>query len=201
IMTINPFGRVKVGSCGQPIPGIEMKIDHPDPDTGIGEILVRGPIVMSGYFNNDKATREVLQEDGWLRTGDLGLFDADNYLFIKGRSKNVVIGPNGENIYPEIIEARLMQKFPVIQQVIVYQHKHRLVSKAYLDPESPEIEGLKSLGSGEAENRMKDLLETVRTDINKELPSFSAIQRMTWQKDAFELTPTNKVKRFMYMGD
>jgi long-chain acyl-CoA synthetase len=201
IMTINPFGKVKVGSCGQPIPGIEMKIGNPDPDTGTGEILVRGPIVMRGYFNNEKATREVLGEDGWLRTGDLGFFDADNYLFIKGRSKNVIIGPNGENIYPEIIEARLMQKFPVIQQVIVYKHKERLVSKAYLDPESPEIEGLKSLSPGEAENRVRDMLEAVRTDINRELPSFSAIQRMAWQKDAFELTPTNKVKRFMYMGD
>jgi long-chain acyl-CoA synthetase len=202
IMTINPFGRVKPGSCGQPIPGIEMKIWEPNPDTGIGEIVVRGPIIMRGYYNNPQATKEVLLEGGWLRTGDLGFFDAENYLFIKGRSKNTIVGPNGENIYPEIIEGRLLQKFTVIQQAVVYQHKERLVAKVYLDPEGMESEHDMSRKSpGEAETTVNDLLEKIRGDINRELPGFSAIHKMVWQKEPFELTPTNKVKRFLYIKD
>lgn len=202
IMTINPFGKVKTGSCGQPIPGIEMKINDPAPDTGVGEIVIRGPIVMQGYYNNPQATKEVLLEGGWLRTGDLGLFDSENYLFIKGRSKNIIVGPNGENIYPEIIEARMLQKFPVIQQAVVYQHKARLVAKVNLDPEGMESDHrLGQLSPDEAETPVKELLEKIRTDINGELPSFSAIHRMVWQKEPFELTPTNKVKRFMYIKD
>jgi long-chain acyl-CoA synthetase len=202
IMTINPFGRVRTGSCGQPIPGIEMKIIDPAPDTGVGEIVVHGPIVMQGYYNNPQATKEVFLEGGWLRTGDLGLFDAENYLFIKGRSKNIIVGPNGENIYPEIIEARMLQKFPVIQQAVVYQLKDRLVAKVYPDPEGIEpAPGPGSSNPVEAEAAMKALLEKIRIDINAELPSFSAIHRMVWQKEPFELTPTNKVKRFLYIKD
>jgi long-chain acyl-CoA synthetase len=201
IMTINPFGKVRVGSCGQPIPGIEMKIDKPDPKTGVGEIVVKGSIVMQGYINNPKATRDVLSEDGWLRTGDLGFFDEEGYLFIKGRSKNIIVGPNGENIYPEIIEARLMQKFSFVQQAVVYQKHDKLVVKAYLDPDAMEADhGLSKKTAEEADALVKTLLETVRTDINTELPSFSAIHRMVWQKEPFELTPTNKVKRYLYMN-
>jgi long-chain acyl-CoA synthetase len=202
IMTINPFGRVKVGSCGQTIPGIEMKIEAPDPNTGVGEIIVRGPIVMQGYYHNPQATREVFSEGGWLRTGDLGLFDSENYLFIKGRSKNTIVGPNGENIYPEIIEGRLLQKFPIIQQAVVYQYSERLVAKVYLDPDGMESDyQLNQRTPGETETLVMDLLEKIRLDINRELPGFSAIHRMIWQKEQFELTPTNKVKRFLYIKD
>ncbi|HEX9934743.1 MAG TPA: AMP-binding protein, partial [bacterium] len=200
IMTINPFGRVKVGSCGKPISGIEMKIFNPDPATGVGEIIVKGPIVMQGYYNNPQATKDTFLDGGWLKTGDLGMFDKEGYLFIKGRSKNTIIGPNGENIYPEIIEGRLLQKFPFIQQAVVYQKNDRLVAKAYLDSEMLETDhGLSRKTPEAAEALVKALLETVRTEVNKDLPSFSAIHRMVWQKEPFELTPTNKVKRYMYM--
>ena len=202
IMTINPFGRVKTGSCGQPIPGIEMRIEDPAPDTGVGEIVVRGPIVMQGYYKNPQATKEVFLEGGWLRTGDLGVFDPENYLSIKGRSKNIIVGPNGENIYPEIIEARMLQKFPVVQQAVVYQLRERLVAKVYPDPEAMESEHrLGQLKPVEAEAVVGKLLETIRSGMNAELPSFSAIHRMVWQREPFELTPTNKVKRFLYIKD
>lgn len=202
IMTINPFGKVRVLSCGQPIPGIEMRIHEPDTATGVGEIQVRGPIVMRGYYNNPKATSEVLLPDGWLRTGDLGTFDADGYLFIKGRSKNVLIGPNGENIYPEIIENRLLEKHPVVQQAVVYQKHGRLLCKAYLDPETLEAEQhLSKKPQPAADAAVEALLESIRTDLNRELPSFSAIHRMIRQAEPFELTPTNKVKRFLYIKD
>jgi len=132
ILTINPFGKVKFGSCGQPIPGIDITIDGPDPMTGIGEIMVKGSNVMKGYYKNEAATRAILQKDGWLHTGDLGYFDGEGYLFIKGRSKNVIVGPSGENIYPEIIEQQLLLS-PYIQQVIVYEKKGKIIAKAYPD--------------------------------------------------------------------
>jgi long-chain acyl-CoA synthetase len=199
IMTINPFGRVKTGSCGQPIPGIEMRIEGPDPVTGAGEIVVRGPIVMHGYYNNPQATRDAFLEDGWLKTGDLGVFDRENYLFIRGRSKNVIVGPNGENIYPEIIEGRLLQKFPLVQQAVVFQKEGRLKAKVYLDPESLESEiRTAERPQAEVDAFIQDLLESIRRGMNRELPSFSALHRIVRQEEPFELTPTNKVKRYLY---
>jgi long-chain acyl-CoA synthetase len=199
IMTINPFGHVKVGSCGQPIPDIEMTIHDPDPRTGIGEIVVKGRIVMKGYYHNEAATNEAFLPDGWLRTGDLGVFDSEHYLFIKGRSKNIVVGANGENIYPEIIEARMLQRFPIVAQTVVYSINQRLFCKAYLDPETAEAElGLAAKTPDQAETAVKSAFEAIRTQMNAELPAFSSIHRMTWQREPFELTPTNKVKRFLY---
>jgi len=142
----------------------------------------------------------VLLPDGWLRTGDLGLFDSDGYLFIKGRSKNVLIGSNGENIYPEIIESRLLEKFPVIQQAVVYQKQGRLLCKAYLDPETLEADlQLSKKPQHALDAAVAALLESIRTEINRELPSFSSIHRLIRQVEPFELTPTNKVKRFLYI--
>lgn len=198
IMTINPFGKVKVASCGQSIPGIEMKIHEPNPETGIGEIIVRGPIVMQGYYKNTEATKNVMLEDGWLRTGDLGYFDEEQYLFIRGRSKNVIVGPNGENIYPEIIEQQILQN-TLIQQVVVYQKEGRLVAKAYFDPDTLNQEfGADKLAKHERDIFMKELLEKLRKEINQKLPGFSSIGRMVEQPEPFELTPTNKVKRYLY---
>lgn len=199
IMTINPFGKVKVGSCGQPIIGIEMKIHNPNPETGIGEIIVSGPVVMQGYYNNPEATEEAFLEGGWLKTGDLGYFDDEGYLYIKGRSKNVIIGPSGENIYPEIIEQQLLQS-PYIQEIVVYQHKEKLIAKAYLDYDvlDQDFERNK-LNEAEAEKLIKDILEQVRLEINEQLPNFSNISKIIEYPEPFEKTPTNKVKRYLYI--
>ncbi len=199
IMAINPFGRVRVGSCGQPIPGIEIKIHEPNSDTGVGEICVRGPNVMRGYYRNPEATEAVFLKDGWLRTGDLGLLDEDGYLFIRGRSKNVIVGPNGENIYPEIMEQQLVQ-IPYIQECVVYQHRGLLVAKVYLDSDQVD-EALadrkkESLDEG---NMIQTLLEDARKAVNAKLPAFSTIQKMETYPEPFEKTPTNKVKRYLYV--
>jgi long-chain acyl-CoA synthetase len=199
IMTINPFGKVRVGSCGQVIPGIELKIYQPDAITGIGEIIVRGPIVMQGYYNNPEATQEVFLEGGWLKTGDLGYFDAEQYLFIKGRSKNVIIGPSGENIYPEIIEQQLLQS-PYIQEVVVYQSEGKLIAKAYLDYDVLDQKfGRNSLNETEKQKLTHDILEQVRLEINAQLPTFSVINKIVEYPEPFEKTPTNKVKRYLYI--
>lgn len=199
IMTINPFGRVKVGSCGQPIPELKIKIHNPDPETGIGEIIVKGPMIMQGYYKNPKATDEVFTEDGWLRTGDLGFLDSDGYLFIKGRSKNVIIGPSGENIYPEIIEQLMLQN-PYIQQIIVYESQGKIRAKTYLDADMVDQEAEKAGITTENMGSFKEtLLEEIRKETNDQLPGFSAISKIIEQPEPFEMTPTNKVKRYLYI--
>jgi long-chain acyl-CoA synthetase len=199
ILTINPFGKVRVGSCGQPIPGIEIKIHEPDSKTGIGEIIVRGPIVMQGYYKNPEATKDVMLEGGWLRTGDLGYFDKEGYLFIKGRSKNVIIGPSGENIYPEVIEG-LLKNQPFIQETVVYQSEGRLVAKAYLDGEAiNQTFKMELLDPKEAEAKKAEIMENARLEVNEHIPRYSQIVKMIEQVEPFELTPTNKVKRFLYI--
>jgi len=201
IMTINPFGAVKVGSCGKPIPGIELAIHQPNPETGIGEIIVRGDIVMQGYYKNADATAASFLPDGWLRTGDLGYFDSEGYLFIKGRSKNVIIGPSGENIYPEIIE-QVLQQSPFIMECVVYSHRGRLLAKAYLDSDVLDQEmskrGLDSSGSADF---IAQVLEECRKAANRELPAFSHVQQILEHPEPFEKTPTNKVKRYLYIPE
>lgn len=199
IMTINPFGKVRVGSCGQPIPGIEMKIHEPDPISKIGEIIVKGPIVMQGYYKNPEATKLVFLEDGWLKTGDLGYFDKDGYLFIKGRSKNIIVGPSGENIYPEIIEQQVLQS-PYIQEVVIYSSKGKLIAKAYPDYDYLDQEFQRDkLNETESKKVIERILETVRREINEQLPEFSRISKFIEYPEPFEKTPTNKVKRYLYI--
>jgi long-chain acyl-CoA synthetase len=197
ILTINPLGKVRKGSCGKPIPGVEMRIDNPDPESGVGEIVVRGPNIMKGYYKNDDATRDVLLEGQWLRTGDLGCFDPDGYLHIKGRSKNVIVDACGENIYPEIIEQHLL-KSPYILQAIVYKHEGRLVARAYLDKDVLDRE-LRGHDLSEPQRRalIRDRLEEIRGETNRGLPAFSAIQEILEQPEPFALTPTNNVKRYL----
>jgi long-chain acyl-CoA synthetase len=198
ILTINPSRDVRLGSCGKPIPGVEVRIHEPDAATGIGEILVRGPNIMEGYFKNDEATSSAFVEGRWLRTGDLGRVDDEGYLYIMGRSKNVIVGPSGENIYPEIVEQHLL-KSAYIVQAICYQRDERLVARVNIDQDLIDQEfdspGLSEPAAGEL---LRNLLEGVRTETNKCLPGFSAIQKIEVEPEPFQLTPTNKVKRYLY---
>jgi long-chain acyl-CoA synthetase len=198
ILTINPFEEVRVGSCGKPIPGVELRIHNPDPSTDVGEILARGPNIMKGYFKNDEATLSAFLEGRWLRTGDLGCLDREGYLYIKGRSKNVIVGPSGENIYPEIIEQHLL-KSPYILQAIVYRRDNRLIARVNIDQDilDQEFASL-DLSEPDTERLLSRLLEEVRADTNRRLPDFSAIHRIVVQPEPFELTPTKKVKRYLY---
>jgi long-chain acyl-CoA synthetase len=199
IMTINPFGQVKVGSCGKPIPGIEMKIHEPDPHSGIGEIIVRGPIVMQGYYKNPDATAAGFLPDGWFNTGDLGFFDSEGYLFIKGRSKNVIIGPSGENIYPEAIEQKVLQE-PYFQEAVVFENSGKLLVKAYLDYDILDREFERNkLNNAKARQLTEEILEQARQRINTQLPACAQISRIIEHPEPFEKTPTNKVKRYLYI--
>ena len=195
ILTISPFGSVKPGSVGLPIPGVEIRILEPDPDTGVGEIIARGPNIMKGYYRNEEMTRTVFLQGGWLKTGDLGCIDGDGHLFIKGRSKNVIVGPSGENIYPEIIEQQLL-KSPYVHQAIVYQRAGKLTARLHLDPDLVDQEiDRHNLTDREAKVFRQKMLIEIQTETN---PAFSAIQEIIEHPEPFELTPTKKIKRYLY---
>ncbi len=200
IMTINPFEKVKIGSCGKSIPGIEMKIDLERTQNDVGEILIRGEIVTRGYYKNKEATRQLFNQEGWLKTGDLGYFDDEGYLFIKGRSKNVLVGPAGENIYPEIIEQHLLQS-PYIQEVIVYQREGQVVAQAYLDYDVIDEAFAPEMKTKDTQTFIEQLLEKTRKEMNEKLPHFSRVQKMIEHPEPFEKTPTNKVKRYLYIEE
>ncbi len=194
----DPAGTV-FRSTGKALPGIEIKIDSPDPYHAEGEILIRGPVVMQGYYKDPTRTAEVLTKDGWLRTGDLGMIDENGYLFIKGRLKNVIIGPSGENIYPEEIEAIINQHDKVLES-LVYEQNGQLVARVYLNYEELDEEfQSRKLDDSQIKEKIGALLEDIRLKVNARVAPFSRINKMIEQQEPFEKTPTQKIKRFLYV--
>lgn len=192
--------KTKYRSTGSVLPGVELKIHDPDPESGEGEIWARGPNIMKGYYKLPEQTTEVLDSEGWLKTGDLGVMDDDGYLYIKGRLKNVIIGPSGENIYPEEIEA-VMNEFDGVLESLVYEQGNRLVAKVHLDQERLE-ECLKSVKTIESamRSKMKVFLENLRTGVNRNLAQYCHVHTVIEQQEPFEKTPTQKIKRFLYVA-
>ncbi len=193
-----PFGdpTIVVGSTGKPIPGVAVKIVDPDPETGIGEIYATGPNIMQGYYDDKEATAEVLSEDGWLATGDLGIMDELGNLHIKGRSKNVIIMSNGENVYPEVIEHK-MNSFPWVVESLVLENNNQLEAWVYPDY---EVIDEKTAGSGRAERRgfLENLFEEMRVELNTQLSGASRIARILERREPFIKTATHKIKRYLY---
>ncbi|MCF7792720.1 MAG: AMP-binding protein [Candidatus Cloacimonetes bacterium] len=184
-------------STGTVLPGLEVKIEKPNPKTGEGEILVKGPSVMKGYYKDPERTKEVLSDDGWFHTGDLGILTKDNYLYIKGRSKNVIIGPSGENIYPESIEAIISENEFVLES-IVYSHEKKIIARIYLNYEMiDEIHGT-SQHESKMEKIINKLLNDIKRETNSQLSQFSRISQVIEQTEPFEKTPTKKIKRYLY---
>jgi len=192
-------GKTRYRSTGPPIPGTEIRIDHPDPVTGEGEIVIKGPTVMRGYYRDPERTASVFTADGWFRSGDLGVFDSDGYLYIKGRLKNMILGPNGKNIYPEELES-IIGEFDLVLESLVYEQDNQLVSRIHLNYE--EVERILSdVGKREAQLRKEiaALLDNLKAQINERLPSYARIQRIIEQTEPFEKTPTQKIKRHLYV--
>ena len=176
-------------SSGKIIDIMEMKIDSPDPCHEVGEILVRGENLMEGYYKNEKATKEAIDKDGWYHTGDLGVTDKDGYIYIRGRSKNMLLGPSGQNIYPEEVEAKLTN-MPYVSEVVVLMNKnHKLEALVYPDYDLARKDGVEDIASKMEENR--------RT-INTHLASFEAIAKIHIRDQEFEKTPKRTIKRFLY---
>ncbi|MGL5683410.1 MAG: AMP-binding protein [Marinifilaceae bacterium] len=180
----------RIGSCGKVVERMEMKIDSEDEHNIVGEIMVRGDNVMTGYYNNPEATAHTIDEDGWLHTGDLGVLDHDGFLYIKGRSKNLILGPSGQNIYPEEIEDKI-NVMQYVAESLVLERDGKLVALVYPDPDDVK----KAKLSAEA---LKASLDEQRKQLNLLLPGYSQITRMEIQDTEFEKTPKKSIKRFMY---
>lgn len=191
IISYEDWKRFKLGSCGKAAPRMELKIDSPDPQNIVGEILCKGDNVMLGYYKNEEATKAVLDEDGWLHTGDLGTIDEEGNLTIRGRSKNLILGPSGQNIYPEEIEERL-NNFPyVAESLIIQQANGKLAALVYPDAEAVSAEGLN-------EEDLIKVMEENRVELNKVIPSYSLISTIKIYPEEFEKTPKKSIKRFLY---
>ena len=186
-------------STGPAIEGIELKINNPDPKTGEGEIWARGPVVMKGYFKEPEMTREVLSPDGWFRTGDLGLLDSKNNLFIKGRIKNMIVGASGENIYPEEIES-VINNFRFVVESLVIEQKGKLVAYVHLNMEELEkrYHSLKQDMTDKFDEKREELLNELKDYVNSQVNKFSRINKVILQPVPFQKTATLKIKRYLY---
>jgi long-chain acyl-CoA synthetase len=190
LISYAPWNETKPQSAGRIVHRMEAKIDSDDPSSKVGEILVRGENTMLGYYKNKKATDEMLDPEGWLHTGDLGIIDKDNFLFIKGRSKNIILGPSGQNIYPEEIESVINSK-EYVQECLVRENNGKIEALIY-----PDYEAL------DAENRneqdIEKILQNIKKEVNQELPVFMNISSIVLFPEEFEKTPKNSIKRYKY---
>ncbi|TYB31474.1 MAG: long-chain fatty acid--CoA ligase [Candidatus Mcinerneyibacterium aminivorans] len=184
----------KTASVGKVIDYLDLKIDSADPENQVGEILVRGENVMKGYYKNEKATKEVFTDDGWMKTGDLGILDSDGYLFIKGRRKNMILGPSGQNIYPEEIENKL-NNMDFIEESIVFGEENYIYALVY--PDYDKLDEIDDY-SLDPQEYLTAKMEENRKKINKILPNYSHLKEIKLHPESFEKTPTKKIKRYLY---
>ncbi len=199
-------GKTRVGSTGPMAEGLEARLDNINPETNQGELVVKSPCVMVGYFKNEEATREAFTADGWFRTGDLGEIDKDGYIFIKGRLKNMILGPSGENIYPEEIES-VLNSHAYITDSVVTEKEGRLIALVHFNPDEidflfkewrDEIREEWENRMHEWENRKESMMRDIREYVNSKVNRFSRIAEVVEQEEEFVKTPTHKIKRFLY---
>jgi len=198
---VNPK-QTKLQSTGPALEGVTLKINDPNPETGEGEIWAKGPNVMKGYYKEPELTKAVLTEDGWFKTGDLGFIDENGFLFIRGRIKNVIVGPSGENIFPEDIES-VINNFPHVQESLVVEMKGKLVALVHFDRESVELKYREMKEkvadfSKFVEEKFEEMKNEVRTYVNSKVNRFSRIAEVKLQEEEFVKTATKKIKRFLY---
>lgn len=192
IISYEGWDKYKPYSCGKAAPRMEIMIDSPDPQNIPGEILTKGMNVMLGYYKNEEATKAVLTPDGWLHTGDLGVLDAEGNLTIRGRSKNMILGPDGQNIYPEEIESQL-NSMPYVAECIVIQQEGKLVGLVYPDFDMANKAGI-------VNGKMAAVMEENRVQLNQKLPNYCQIQKIKIFYEEFEKTPKKSIKRYLYQN-
>lgn len=190
IICYEDWNKFVPGSCGKAAPRMEVKIDSPDPQNIVGEIICRGMNVMLGYYKNEEATKQAIDKDGWLHTGDLGIMDEEGNVFIKGRSKNMLLGPSGQNIYPEEIED-MINNMPYVSESIVIQKDEKLVALIYPDFDAAFKEGV-------AEKDIPAIMDQNIAELNNQLPAYSQISGVKLYNEEFEKTPKKSIKRFLY---
>jgi long-chain acyl-CoA synthetase len=180
----------KLGASGRAVDTLEVTIDSPDPQKEMGEIILRGENVMMGYYKNEKATRDIIDEKGWMHTGDLGIIDKEGNIFIKGRSKTMVLGPSGKNIFPEEIEAVINNMDYIVESLVIMEDT-KLIGLIY-----PDFEMMKRDNISE-ENLLK-ILEETRKSVNERIPEFMAVSKFRVHPEEFAKTPKRSIKRFLY---
>ncbi len=190
IICYAPWDEFVAGSCGRAALHMEVKIKSPDPAHVPGEILARGLNVMLGYYKNDEATRETIDSEGWYHTGDLGLMDADGNVFIKGRSKNMLLGSNGQNIYPEEIEDKL-NSMAMVSESVVIQRGDQLVGLVY-----PDFDEAKTMNFSRED--LKNIMEQNRQELNAVLPAYCKLSAIQLHEEEFAKTPKKSIKRYLY---
>ena len=192
IISYEGWEKFKPYSCGKAAPRMEIKIDSSDPQNIPGEILVKGMNVMLGYYKNPEATKAVMTDDGWMRTGDLGVLDEEGNLTIRGRSKNMILGAGGQNIYPEEIEGQL-NSMPYVSESIVIQQDDKLVGLVYPDFDLASKEGIQN-------GKMATVMEENRVLLNQKLPGYCQISKIKIFYEEFEKTPKKSIKRYLYQN-
>ncbi len=192
LISYEPFDSTLSRSAGRLVDRMEVKIDSEDPYNHVGEILVKGTNVMLGYYKNEEATKEVIDNEGWLHTGDLGVVDKNNFIFIKGRSKNMILSGSGQNIYPEEIEAKLNNMDYVQECLVRDMGDGKLEALIYPDFELADSEGI-------SESVLKNKIQDIKPVINKELPAYMNLSQVTFIPEEFEKTPKKSIKRYKYI--
>ncbi len=190
---------VKIGSTGTALQGVKLRLGDADLSTGEGEIQAKGPNVMKGYYKAPELTNEVFTKDGWFKTGDRGFFDKDNFLFIRGRIKTMIVGASGENIYPEEIES-VINKMRFVLESLVVEKKGKLVAMVHLNMEEVEqhYQNFKAEANQYFQDKTDEILKEIHKKVNDDLNKFSRLQAIVLQPTPFEKTPTKKIKRFLY---
>lgn len=191
LISYTPYREFQKGSSGRTLLGyVETKIDKSNPDSEVGEICVRGEHVMKGYYKNEEATNAVLDSEGWLHTGDLGTISPDGTIFIKGRCKTMLLGANGQNIYPEEIEAKL-NNMPYVMESLVVERNDKLVALVFPDFETMDADGI-------SHEELPALMENNRKELNKIVAPYEQITKIQLQANEFEKTPKRSIKRYLY---
>ena len=190
LVTYAKWNKAKLGSCGKPITNCSVRIDSPDPRTIPGEIQIKGDNVFLGYYKNEEVTASSFTEDGWFKTGDMGVMDSDGYLYLRGRLKCMILGPSGQNIYPEEIEAVLNNLTYVVDSLVV-EENGGLTALIYPDYHQGEIDGM-------TREKFLERLQTGVDEANKDLPNYAQIRRVEFMPEDFERTPKRSIKRYLY---
>ena len=190
LISYQPYEKHVPESAGKVVPRMQVRIDSADPMNVPGEIQIKGDNVMLGYYKNDEATNEVFTADGWLRSGDLGVMNSDGVIFIKGRSKNMILGPSGQNIYPEEIEAQI-NNMPFVQESLVRENNGKLEALVYPDLETADAQGMTI-------QQVEQIVKAHRDTLNKILPLYMNISKISLYPVEFEKTPKKSIKRYLY---
>jgi long-chain acyl-CoA synthetase len=190
LISYTSWDTTKLGGSGKPVDTLEVTIDSPDPLKENGEIILRGENVMMGYYKNEKATREIIDEKGWMHTGDLGVMDQEGNIFIKGRSKSMLLGPSGKNIFPEEIEA-VINNMDYIAESVVISEDNKLIALIYPDYDAIKKDNI-------SEERLLTIIEDTRKTVNERVPDFMAVHKFRLHNEEFAKTPKRSIKRFLY---